>query len=69
MKYTDIYVIEYFEEAEDFRYEHNDKPVEIGTAVAYDKYQRGGARFGGEPGKPVKDEYILTCFEGIYFKP
>lgn len=68
MKYNDIYVIEDFDEAEEFRYEHNNKPVEIGTAVAFDKYQRG-AVFNGEPGKPVKDEYILTCFEGIYFNP
>jgi len=34
--YQDIHVVEDFEEAEQFRYEHNDHVVEVGTAVGYD---------------------------------
>ena len=37
MKHDDIFVVDDFEEAEQFRYEHNDEPVEVGTAVAYDR--------------------------------
>lgn len=36
MKYEDIYVVEDFDEAEQFRYEHNDETVEIGTPVGYE---------------------------------
>lgn len=36
IKYEDVYVVEDFDEAEQFRYEHNDQPVEVGTAVAYE---------------------------------
>ncbi len=36
MNYEDIFVIEDFDEAEQFRYEHNDQPVEVGTAVGYE---------------------------------
>ena len=36
MKYTEIYVVEDFDEAEQFRYEHNDQVVEVGTAVGYE---------------------------------
>jgi hypothetical protein len=76
--YKDIFVVETFEEAEEFRYEHNDKPVEIGTAVAHDR------PFVGMPGdKAPKDRsgirswkmtkedmpvMQLVCFEGIYYQ-
>ena len=54
MNYQDIHVVDTFEEAEQFRYKHNDQPVEVGTAVAYDKQ--------------TDDNTIdLVCFEGIYY--
>ena len=57
MNYQDIYVVDTFEEAEQFRYKHNDQPVEVGTAVGYDQ--------------PImnSDKIDLVCFEGIYFEP
>ena len=36
MNYTEIYIVESFDEAEQFRYEHNDQVVEVGTAVGYE---------------------------------
>ena len=39
MKYEDIYVVEDFDEAEQFRYEHNDMTVEVGTPVGYEGNQ------------------------------
>lgn len=77
MNYQDVFVVEDFDEAEQFRYEHNDQTVEIGTAVAYDR------PFVGMPGDkaPVvngvrswnmskKDMPVmqLVCFDGIYYK-
>ena len=70
---TDIYVVEDFDEAQQFRYEHNDQPVEVGTAVAYDR------PFVGMPGdKPPPGGWKMTkqdmpvlqlvCFDDIYFK-
>ena len=55
MNYQDIYVVDTFEEAEQFRYKHNDQPVEVGTAVGYDQ--------------PImdSDKIDLVCFEGIYY--
>ena len=57
MNYQDIYVVDTFEEAEQFRYKHNDQPVEVGTAVGYDQ--------------PImdSDKIDLVCFEGIYYEP
>ena len=54
MNYQDIYVVDTFEEAEQFRYKHNDQPVEVGTAVGYDK-------------QVDNNTVDLVCFEGIYF--
>ena len=64
MNYLDIYVVEDFDEAEQFRYEHNDQPVEVGTAVAYDR------DYVGMPGaRPVKEPCRqMVCFEGIYYQ-
>ena len=77
MNYQDVFVVEDFDEAEQFRYEHNDQPVEVGTPVAYDR------PFVGMPGDkaPVvngkrtwnmdkKDMPVmqLVCFDGIYFQ-
>ena len=67
MNYLDIYVVETFEEAEQFRYEHNNETVEVGTPVAYDRLKRG-AVFNGHPSRPVKDQIMMTCFDGIYFQ-
>ena len=35
MNYLDVFVVEDFDEAEQFRYEHNDQTVEVGTPVGY----------------------------------
>lgn len=55
MDYQDIHVVDTFEEAQEFRYEHNDQPVEVGTAVGYDKPQSESGAID------------LICFDGIYF--
>ena len=78
MKYSDIYVIETFEEAEEFRYEHNDQRVEIGTAVAYDRPfvgMPGDKAPVGKAGKrswkmPKEDMSVMqmVCFDGIYWQ-
>ena len=77
MNYLDVFVVEDFDEAEQFRYEHNDQPVEVGTAVAYDRPFVGmpGDKAPGVNGKrtwkmdkqdmPVMQ---LVCFEGIYYQ-
>ena len=77
MNYQDIYVVEDVDEAEQFRYEHNDEPVEVGTAVAYDRLfvgMPGDKAPIGKDGKPSwkmakKDMPVmqLVCFDGIYF--
>lgn len=61
MNYTDIHVVDTFEEAEQFRYEHNDQPVEVGTAVGYDDLVVTPT---AAPPLVVK----LVCFDGIYFQ-
>ena len=72
MKYTDVIVVEDFEEAEQFRYEHNDEVVEVGTAVGYDRPvvgmpgqspPAGGWDMSHKPGME------LVCFGGIYYDP
>jgi len=60
MTYEDVYVVDSFEEAEQFRYEHNDEAVEVGTAVGYDKPKRCMST-----GKLLSVD--LHCFTGIYF--
>ena len=67
MNYRDVVVVETFEEAEQFRYEHDDEPVEVGTPVAYEELKRG-AVFNGHPSRPLKDQIVMTCFDGIYFQ-
>jgi len=77
IRYNDIYVVEDYDEASQFRYEHNDEIVEVGTPVAFDR------PFVGMPGDkaPVvngtrswkmakKDMPVcqLVCFDGIYFQ-
>ena len=78
-KSSDIYVVEDFEEAQQFRYELKDEPVEVGTAVGYDR------PFVGMPGEkaPIGPDgrrswkmnredmpvMQLVCFEDIYFQP
>ena len=60
MTYEDVHVVDNFDEAEQFRYEHNDEPVEVGTAVGYDKPKCCMAT-----GKTLSVD--LHCFNGIYF--
>lgn len=60
MTYKDVHVVDDFDEAQQFRYEHNDEPVEVGTAVGYDKPKRCMAT-----GKVLSVD--LHCFHGIYF--
>lgn len=62
MNYQDIYVVEDFDEAEQFRYEHNNQTVEVGTAVAYDKL------FESIPGDKEGMTQMI-CFDGIYYQP
>ena len=65
LHYKNIYVVEDFDEAEEFRYEETNQPVEVGTAVAYDRPS------GGMPGQKPSERgecMQLVCFEGIYFQ-
>lgn len=62
MNYTDIHVVESFEEAEQFRYEHNDQTVEVGTPVGYNEF------FTYDSDSPVSI-ITLKCFDGIYYSP
>ena len=76
--YKDIFVVETFEEAEEFRYEHNDETVEIGTPVGYDEPfvgmpgDKAPIRPDGKPSwiMPKKSMPVmrLVCFDGIYFQ-
>lgn len=59
MRHDDIYVVDTFEEAEQFYYEHNNEPVEVGTAVGYDVIKTDPAT--------RQTSVVLQCFEGIYF--
>lgn len=47
MNYQLIYVVEDFEEAAQFRYEHNDETVEVCTAVGYEHPEHGLRCFDG----------------------
>jgi len=60
VRYDDVYVVDDFDEAEQFRYEHNDEPVEVGTAVGFDEEKRCM-----HTGSIIA--YDLHCFPGIYF--
>ena len=53
MNYQDIVMVENFEEADQFKYEHNDQPGEVCTPVGYECIHEG--------------DCVLICFEGIYF--
>ena len=54
LRFEDVIVVEDYEEAEQFRYESNDEPVEVGTAVGYEVTD----------GRKI----TLRCFDGIYFQ-
>ena len=79
MKSSDIYVGEDFDEAQQFRYVHNDQTVEVGTAVGYDRPfvgMPGDKAPVGPDGKPSwkmdkKDMPVmqLVCFDDIYYQP
>lgn len=58
--YNDVYVVDTFEEAEQFKYAHNDESVEVGTAVGCDVVKRCM-----KTNKVLRID--LTCFDGIYF--
>ena len=47
MNYQDIHVVEDFDEASQFRYEHNNQPVEVGTAVGFDDADQNLICFDG----------------------
>jgi len=55
MNYQDIYVVEDFDEAEQFKYTETGQTVEVGTAVGYDEWQG--------------DTCVLKCYDGIYYDP
>jgi hypothetical protein len=77
-KSTDIYVVEDFDEASQFRYTHSDQPVEVGTAVAYDRPfvgmpgDKAPKDAGGKPSWKMAKENMpvmqLVCFDNIYFQ-
>jgi hypothetical protein len=56
MNYQDIVVVEDLEEAEQFRYDHNNQVVEVGTPVAYEHHDS------------TTNRVTMTCFKGIYFQ-
>lgn len=58
--YQDIYVVETFEEAEQFRYTDTDTAVEVGTAVGYDTYKKCN------DGQNIIS-IDLQCFDGIQY--
>jgi hypothetical protein len=55
MNHEDIYVVDTFEEAEQFRYTDSNETVSVGTAVGYDVHS--------------SNAITLTCFEGIHYDP
>lgn len=59
MNYQDIYVTEDFDEAEQFRYEHNNQAVEVGTPVGFERVETS------PNGTPI---YTLVCCDGIYYQ-
>jgi hypothetical protein len=72
-KSKDIYVVEDFDEASQFRYTHNNQPVEVGTAVAYDRPFVGmpGDKPGVNGWKMSKEDMPvmqMVCFDDIYFQ-
>jgi hypothetical protein len=76
-KSTDIYVVDTFEEAQQFRYYKTNQPVEVGTPVAYDRPFPG---MSGDKAPMVDGERTwkmnkqdmpvmqLVCFDDIYFQ-
>ena len=75
IKYDDIYVVESLEEANQFRYEHDDQPLALGTAVGHNVYVYTGDTpdmfvedadpRGHDPGQLTRVE--LRCFDGVYY--
>lgn len=70
---TDIFVVDDFDEANQFRYVHNNQPVEVGTAVGYDRPLPGmpgeSPPDGGWPSyrKNKAPVWQLVCFDDIYY--
>jgi hypothetical protein len=58
--YQDIYVVDTFEEAEQFRYTETNRSVEVGTAVGYDTY-----KMDEHDHKMISID--LICFDGIHY--
>ena len=67
MNYQDIVVVEDFEEAEQFRFESNDEPVEVGTPVGFESIVRGPVGNGHLQRGRGEVQILMTCFDGIYF--
>lgn len=61
IKYQDVHVVDTFDEAEQFRYEHNNEPVEVGTAVGRDIEKRCM-----QTNNLISVD--LHCFNGIYYQ-
>lgn len=53
LNYKDIIIVEDLDEAEQFRYEDNDQPVEVFTPVGYEITAGGNV--------------TIECFDGIYY--
>jgi len=62
IKHDDIYVVDTFEEASQFKHLSNDQPVEVGTAVGYDSENRCSTTNN-------LLSVDLKCFDGVYFDP
>ena len=55
INYEDVYVVDTFEEANEFFRESDNQPVEVGTPVGYDIQTTDGP--------------VLHCFAGLYWCP
>lgn len=54
LNYKDIITVDDYDEAQQFRYDDNDRTVEVGTPVGYEITVGGNV--------------TLKCFDGIYFE-
>ena len=70
INFQDIYVVETYEEAEQFRYESTGETVEIGTPVAWDQehYSIFSESMINRRESDMVPDMVMTCFNGIYFQ-
>ena len=64
--HSSIMYVESEEEAEQFRYEHDDSTVDIGTSVGYEIHKRNNTtRLPWQDDTDIALDFIL--FDGIYY--